>query len=245
MIKPIIPDWPAPDHVRAYSTTRQGGVSQGAWSSFNLAMHVDDDPINVVENRRLLSEALVIPNEPCWLEQVHGTEVVRPELKTTHCADAAFTHQLDTPCVVMTADCLPVLFCDEQGTAVAAAHAGWRGLAAGVLEQTLKCFDQPSKVMAWMGPAIGPEHFEVGDEVREMFVQQHAAAEDAFLISRSGHWMADIFLLARQRLLSAGVSHIFGGGICTYADADHFYSFRRDSVTGRMASLIWLSDDNK
>ena len=245
MIKPIIPDWPAPDHVRAYSTTRQGGVSQGAWSSFNLAMHVDDDPINVVENRRLLSEALVIPNEPCWLEQVHGTEVVRPELKTTHCADAAFTYQLDTPCVVMTADCLPVLFCDEQGTAVAAAHAGWRGLAAGVLEQTLKCFDQPSKVMAWMGPAIGPEHFEVGDEVREMFVQQHAAAEDAFVISRSGHWMADIFLLARQRLLSAGVSHIFGGDICTYADADHFYSFRRDSVTGRMASLIWLSDDNK
>jgi YfiH family protein len=145
----------------------------------------------------------------------------------------------------MTADCLPVLFCDEQGTAVAAAHAGWRGLAAGVLEQTLKCFDQPSKVMAWMGPAIGPEHFEVGDEVREMFVQQHAAAENAFVISRSGHWMADIFLLARQRLSSAGVSHIFGGGICTYAGADHFYSFRRESVTGRMASLIWLSDDNK
>ena len=245
MIEPIIPDWPAPEHVRAYSTTRQGGVSQSAWSSLNLATHVDDDPINVAENRRRLSEVLAIPNEPYWLEQVHGTEVVRPELKTTHCADAAFTQQLNTPCVVMTADCLPVLFCDEQGSAVAAAHAGWHGLAAGVLEQTLKCFDQPSKVMAWMGPAIGPEHFEVGDEVREMFVQQHAAAENAFVISRSGHWMADIFLLARQRLLSAGVSHIFGGDICTYADADHFYSFRRESVTGRMASLIWLSDDNK
>ena len=245
MIEPIIPDWPAPEHVRAYSTTRQGGVSQGAWSSLNLATHVDDDPINVAENRRRLSEVLAIPNEPYWLEQVHGTEVVRPELKTTHRADAAFTQQLNTPCVVMTADCLPVLFCDEQGTAVAATHAGWRGLAAGVLEQTLKCFDQPSKVMVWMGPAIGPEHFEVGDEVREMFVQQHAAAENAFVISRSGHWMADIFLLARQRLLSAGVSHIFGGDICTYADADHFYSFRRESVTGRMASLIWLSDDNK
>ncbi len=245
MIEPIIPDWPAPEHVRAYSTTRQGGVSQGAWSSLNLAMHVADDPINVAENRRRLSEVLAIPNEPYWLEQVHGTEVVRPELKTAHCADAAFTQQLNTPCVVMTADCLPVLFCDEQGTAVAAAHAGWRGLAAGVLEQTLKCFDEPSKVMAWMGPAIGPEHFEVGDEVRETFVQQHAAAENAFVISRSGHWMADIFLLARQRLLSAGVPHIFGGGICTYADADHFYSFRRESVTGRMASLIWLSGDNK
>ena len=245
MIEPIIPDWPAPEHVRAYSTTRQGGVSQGAWSSLNLATHVDDDPISVAENRRRLSEVLAIPNEPYWLEQVHGTEVVRPELTTTHCADAAFTQQLNTPCVVMTADCLPVLFCDEQGTAVAAAHAGWRGLAAGVLEQTLKCFDEPSKVMAWMGPAIGPEHFEVGDEVRESFVQQHAVAEDAFVASRSGHWMADIFLLARQRLLSAGVSHIFGGDICTYADADHFYSFRRESVTGRMASLIWLSDDNK
>ncbi len=164
---------------------------------------------------------------------------------TTQCADAAFTQQSDTPCVVMTADCLPVLFCDEQGTAVAAAHAGWRGLAAGVLEQTLKCFDDPSKVMAWMGPAIGPEHFEVGDEVREIFVQQHSQAESAFVESRPGHWMTDIFQLAQQRLSAAGVSHIYGGGICTYADADHFYSFRRESVTGRMASLIWLSDDNK
>jgi YfiH family protein len=245
MIKPIIPDWPAPEHVRAYSTTREGGVSQGAWASLNLATHVKDDPNHVAENRRRLSETLVIPNEPYWLEQVHGTEVARPELKTTQCADAAFAQQLATPCVVMTADCLPVLFCDERGTAVAAAHAGWRGLAAGVLEQTLKCFDEPSKVMAWMGPAIGPKHFEVGDEVREVFVQQHPQAESAFIESRPGHWMADIFQLARQRLLSAGVSHIFGGGICTYADADHFYSFRRESVTGRMASLIWLSDDNK
>ena len=245
MIKPIIPDWPAPGHVRAYSTMREGGVSQGAWASLNLATHVQDDPMHVAENRRRLSEALVIPNEPYWLEQVHGTEVVRPELKTTQCADAAFTQQSDTPCVVMTADCLPVLFCDEQGTAVAAAHAGWRGLAAGVLEQTLRCFDDPSKVMAWMGPAIGPEHFEVGDEVREIFLQQHSQAESAFVESRPGHWMTDIFQLAQQRLLAAGVTHIYGGGICTYADADHFYSYRRESVTGRMASLIWLSDDNK
>jgi YfiH family protein len=245
MIKPIIPDWPAPEHVRAYSTTREGGVSQGAWASLNLATHVKDDPNHVAENRRRLSEALVIPNEPYWLEQVHGTEVARPELKTTQCADAAFTQQSETPCVVMTADCLPVLFCDELGTAVAAAHAGWRGLAAGVLEQTLKCFDDPSKVMAWMGPAIGPEHFEVGGEVRETFVQQHPQAESAFVESRPAHWMADIFQLARQRLLAAGVSQIYGGGICTYADADHFYSFRRESITGRMASLIWLSDDNK
>ena len=245
MIKPFIPDWPAPEHVQAYSTTRKGGVSQGGWASLNLATHVQDDPKHVVENRRRLSEALAIPNEPYWLEQVHGTEVVRPELSITQCADAAFTRQSDTPCVVMTADCLPVLFCDEQGTAVAAAHAGWRGLAAGVLEETLKCFDDPSKVMAWMGPAIGPEHFEVGDEVREVFVQQHSQAESAFVESRSGHWMADIFQLAQQRLSAAGVSQIYGGGICTYADADHFYSFRRESVTGRMASLIWLSDDNK
>jgi YfiH family protein len=245
MIKPIIPDWPASEHVRAYSTTREGGVSQGAWASLNLATHVKDDPNHVAENRRRLSETLVIPNEPYWLEQVHGTEVARPELKTTQCADAAFTQQLATPCVVMTADCLPVLFCDERGTAVAAAHAGWRGLAAGVLEQTFKCFDEPSKVMAWMGPAIGPKHFEVGDEVREVFLQQHPQAESAFIESRPGHWMADIFQLARQRLLAAGVSQIYGGGICTYADADHFYSFRRESVTGRMASLIWLSDDNK
>jgi len=245
MIKPIIPDWPAPEHVRAYSSTREGGVSQGAWASLNLATHVQDDLKHVAENRRRLSEALAIPNEPYWLEQVHGTEVVRPELNTTHCADAAFTQQSDTPCVVMTADCLPVLFCDEQGTAVAAAHAGWRGLAAGVLEQTLKCFEDQSMVMAWMGPAIGPKHFEVGDEVREVFVQQHSQTESAFVESRPGHWMADIFQLAQQRLSAAGVSQIFGGGICTYADADHFYSFRRESITGRMASLIWLSDDNK
>jgi len=245
MIKPIIPDWPAPEHVRAYSTTREGGISQGAWASLNLATHVKDDPNHVAENRRRLSEALVIPNEPYWLEQVHGTEVIRPELKTTQCADAAFTQQLATPCVVMTADCLPVLFCDERGATVAAAHAGWRGLAAGVLEETLKCFADPCKVMAWMGPAIGPKHFEVGDEVRETFVQQYSQAESAFVESRPGHWMADIFQLAQQRLSAAGVSHIYGGGICTYADADHFYSFRRESVTGRMASLIWLSDDNK
>ena len=245
MIKPIIPDWPAPEHVRAYSTTRKDGVSQGAWASLNLATHVKDDPVHVAENRRRLSEALAIPNEPYWLEQVHGTEVVRPELMTTHCADAAFTQQSDTPCVVMTADCLPVLFCDEQGTAVAATHAGWRGLAAGVLEQTLKCFDDPSKVMAWMGPAIGPKHFEVGDEVREVFVQQHSQTESAFVESRPGHWMTDIFQLAQQRLSAAGVPKIYGGGVCTYADAYHFYSFRRESITGRMASLIWLSDDNK
>jgi len=245
LIKPIIPDWPAPEHVRAYSSTREGGVSQGAWASLNLATHVQDDLKHVAENRRRLSEALAIPNEPYWLEQVHGTEVVRPELNTTHCADAAFTQQSDTPCVVMTADCLPVLFCDEQGTAVAAAHAGWRGLAAGVLEQTLKCFEDQSMVMAWMGPAIGPKHFEVGDEVREVFVQQHSQTESAFVESRPGHWMADIFQLAQQRLSAAGVSQIFGGGICTYADADYFYSFRRESITGRMASLIWLSNDNK
>ena len=245
MIKPIIPDWPAPEHVRAYSSTREGGVSQGAWASLNLATHVKDDPNHVAENRLRLSEALAIPNEPYWLEQVHGTEVVRPELNTTHCADAAFTQQSDTPCVVMTADCLPVLFCDEQGTAVAAAHAGWRGLAAGVLEQTLMCFDDPSMMMAWMGPAIGPKHFEVGDEVREVFVQQHSQTESAFVESRPGYWMADIFQLAQQRLSAAGVSQIYGGGICTYADADYFYSFRRESITGRMASLIWLSDDNK
>ena len=161
MIEPIIPDWSAPEHVRAYSTTRQGGVSQGAWSSLNLATHVEDDPINVAENRRRLSEVLAIPNEPYWLEQVHGTEVVRPELKTTNCADAAFTQQLNTPCVVMTADCLPVLFCDEQGTAVAAAHAGWRGLAAGVLEQTLKCFDDGLK-NAWLTADAVTEAIDIG-----------------------------------------------------------------------------------
>jgi len=245
MIEPILPDWPAPKNVRAFSTTRQGGVSQGAWAGLNVATHVQDDPEHVLENRRRLPEALAIPNEPYWLEQVHGTEVVRPELNVTQCADAAFTQQLDTPCVVMTADCLPVLFCDEQGTAVAAAHAGWRGLAAGVLEQTIRCFDDLGQVMVWMGPAIGPNHFEVGDEVREIFVQQHSQAESAFVESRPGHWVADIFQLAQQRLSAAGVPHIYGGGICTYADADHFYSFRRESVTGRMASLIWLSDDNK
>lgn len=239
----LIPEWPAPQGIRAVSTTRLGGVSKAPWASLNLATHVQDDPQAVAENRRRLVDALGLAAQPQWLQQVHGCEVHRPEQggEVDSCqADAAFSDQAAQVCVVMTADCLPVLFCDESGRRVAAAHAGWRGLADGVLESTLRHFPDPAAVMAWLGPAIGPQAFEVGDEVREIFCRRDAAAESAFTANRPGHWLADIYRLARLRLASAGVSRVSGGDYCTFSDSERFFSFRRDGVTGRMASLIWI-----
>lgn len=241
----LVPDWPVPGRVKAVVTTRKGGVSGGAYDSFNLASHVGDDPAAVVRNRAALRA--ILPGEPFWLEQVHGTEVVMPEAGSWgHVppdADASCTRRSGAVCVVMTADCLPVLFCDDAGSVVAAAHAGWRGLCAGILERTVDAMGvAPERLHAWLGPAIGAEAFEVGDEVRTAFLREDAGAAAAFTVGKvQGKWLADLYLLARLRLARAGVVRVFGGGFCTYADAERFYSYRRDRVTGRMASLIWLA----
>lgn len=237
----IRPDWPAPAGVQSIMTTRSGGVSQPPWASYNLGDHVGDDPAHVAVNRaRLRDEHL--PAEPGWLRQVHSARVVELGRDADREADAAFTHAHGQVCAVLTADCLPVLFCDRAGSVVAAAHAGWRGLAGGVLEATVAAMQvPPGEVLAWMGAAIGPQAFEVGDEVRAAFVAQHPAAAAAFVAGAPGKWMADIYALARIRLGAVGVQAVHGGGRCTFSEAESFYSYRRDGVTGRMASLIWLA----
>jgi hypothetical protein len=236
----ILPDWPAPARVKGLMTTRAGGVSQAPWAGLNLGDHVGDDPEHVAANRARLRQHL--PAEPGWLKQVHSARVVELGREPNPEADAAFTRQPVQVCAVLTADCLPVLFCDRAGSVVAVAHAGWRGLAGGVLEATVAAMQvPPGEVLAWMGAAIGPQAFEVGDEVRQAFVAQHAAASGAFVPQPTpGKWLADIYRLARIRLEHAGVQAIYGGGRCTYQEAETFYSYRRDGVTGRMASLIWL-----
>lgn len=235
------PDWPAPANVRALQTTRIGGCSPAPWDSFNLGDHVGDDPARVAANRAILRSRL--PADPLWLSQVHGTTVVDAALAEQRiAADAAFARRPDCVCAVMTADCLPVLFCDRAGTVVAAAHAGWRGLLDGVLENTVKAMAvPPGEVMAWLGPAIGPERFEVGDEVRAAYVGKDDGAADCFAARGNGKWLADIYGLARLRLAGLGVSHVSGGNVCTVSDAEGYFSYRRDGVTGRMATLIWLA----
>ena len=236
----ILPDWPAPPRVKSGMTTRSGGVSGAPWGNFNLGDHVGDDALHVAANRARLRQQL--PAEPGWLQQIHSARVVELEYDTNREADAAFTRQAGAVCAVLTADCLPVLFCDRAGSVVAAAHAGWRGLAGGVLEATVATMQvQPGEILAWMGAAIGPHAFEVGDEVRQAFVGQHPDTAAAFLQNPvPGKWLADIYQLARIRLNHAGVRTIYGGGRCTFEEAETFYSYRRDGVTGRMATLIWI-----
>lgn len=236
----IIPDWPAPPNVHALVTTRHGGVSVGPWAAMNLALHVGDDADAVATNRALLRGYL--PAEPCWLEQVHG--VVVADADRHHAqpprADAVVAREPGRVCAVLTADCLPVLLCADDGTRVAAAHAGWRGLAAGVLETTVAAMAHPGgELLAWLGPAIGPAAFQVGPEVRAAFVAHDAAAADAFAAGEGDRWYADLYALARVRLRAVGVTRVYGGGWCTVRDAASFYSYRRDGVTGRMASLVW------
>lgn len=241
----IQPDWPAPANVHALSTTRLGGLSSGPFAGLNLGDHVGDDPERVEENRALLQREAAIPGTLPWLSQVHGITVhpATTPYVTAPEADAACAHAPGHPCVVMTADCLPVLFCNRAGTVVAAAHAGWRGLHAGVLEASMTAMGcDPAEVLAWLGPAIGPDAFEVGSEVRAAFIAEQAEASEAFKPSvNADKWLADIYQLARLRLRRAGVSAIYGGEFCTVGDATRFYSYRRDGQTGRMASLIWLA----
>lgn len=239
----IQPDWPAPPTVKAIVTTRLGGVSAPPFDGFNLALHVGDAAEAVLSNRARLQSVLNTPAAPQWLEQVHGVEVVQASAGApAACGDAVITNSVGLPCAVLTADCLPVLLCDRQGAQVAAVHAGWRGLARGVIEATLKRFDRPAAdILAWLGPAIGPKHFEVGEEVRTDFVAQQSSAIAAFQPSqRAGHWMADLYQLARLRLAAAGVKQVYGGDFCTFSDTQRFFSYRRAAVTGRMASLIWI-----
>ncbi|WP_313689901.1 purine nucleoside phosphorylase YfiH [Pantoea sp.] len=237
----IIPDWPAPARVRACSTTRHGGVSQAPWNALNLGSHVGDNQEHVLLNRQRLVALAQLPAMPQWLNQVHGQEAVRlPASVALPDADAAITRETGVVCAVMTADCLPVLFCASDGSEVAVAHAGWRGLCHGVLEQTLAQFHCPAQeIHAWLGPAIGPQAFEVGAEVRSAFMAHDERADQAFR-PVGEKYFADIWLLARQRLQAARVRSISGEQRCTWHESDDFFSFRRDRITGRMATLIWL-----
>jgi hypothetical protein len=294
----IIPDWPAPPNIRALQTTRQGGASIAPYDSFNLGSHVGDNPLMVARNRMSLNTLL--PSEPVWLEQVHGTLVANADMADCRPqADACIARHRAAVCVIMTADCLPLLLCDTQGSVVGAAHAGWKGLAAGVIEATVQAMNaDPKNFMAWMGPAISRDAFEVGEEVRAIFVENDPQAASAFapsplrgegekwldmtrrcgasgagmaashplpqaagsaitsdlasvvgLPSRmasgsisnvSRVWLADIYALARLRLNALGITQIYGGGYCTYREREKFFSYRRDGVTGRMGTFIWL-----
>ena len=240
----IIPDWPAPANVRSLVTTRNGGVSVGLYASFNLADHVGDDAQAVAVNRKLLRELVPdLPADPLWLKQVHGVECVEVESSSAGVeADASWSHTAGKVCAVLTADCLPLLLCDEAGSVVSAVHAGWQGLAKGVIEASVHSLPvPPQKLLVWMGPAIGPKAFEVGADVRDQFFLHDAEAAKAFTSISNGKWLGDLYLLARQRLNALGVTRIYGGGECTVTDAARFYSFRRDKITGRMASVIWLT----
>ena len=239
-------DWPLAGKVSACTTTRVGGVSKTPYDSFNLAAHVDDSVEAVVNNRRMLREELDLPADPVWLEQVHGNAVVdAASVKDIPQADASFTTQPGVVCAVLTADCLPVLFSTRDGGAVAAAHAGWRGLAEGVLEVTVQKLVsaagvEAADVVAWLGPAIGPDAFEVGSEVVKAFTDIGTELDTAFEAGRKGHWQADLYSLARGLLNRCGVSEIYGGGRCTFSEQELFYSYRREQKTGRMATLIYI-----
>jgi len=236
----IVPRWPAPANVETLQTTRAGGTSGAPYASLNLGDHVGDEPLSVARNRMLLNTLL--PSEPIWLKQEHGTRVANAE--TSGClpqADACVARHRGAVCVVLTADCLPVLLCDNQGSVVAAVHAGWKGMAAGVIEAAVKAMDvAPRLLMAWLGPAIGQSDFEVGDEVRAAFVATQPQSAAAFIPGRQGKWFADLYALAGSRLEALGVMSVYGGGYCTYKDSGRFYSYRRDGATGRMGTFIWL-----
>ncbi len=239
----IIPDWPAPPRVRACSTVRTGGVSRGAYASLNLGDHVGDHPDSVAHNRQCLARAASLPAGPRWLNQVHGNTLVDgASVSSPVPADAATTDQSGIVCAVLTADCLPVLLCDRGGKRVAAVHCGWRGLAANLLERVLAAWreagTEPDDMLAWLGPAIGADAYEVGDEVRGSF--RAASDQAAFAKNPNGRWQLDLYRLARGRLQTSGLTQIFGGQHCTHSEPERFYSYRRDGACGRQASLIWL-----
>ncbi|MGR8935062.1 MAG: peptidoglycan editing factor PgeF [Gammaproteobacteria bacterium] len=234
-------EWQAPPGIRALTTLRGGGASAAPFDSLNLAAHVGDDPLKVLENRRRIREELLLPGEPVWLEQVHGTRVVQADaLQGLEQADAAFTTVKGVVCAVLIADCLPLLLCTQAGSAVAAVHAGWRGLLHGVIENAVAALP-PEPLYAWLGPAIGAQRFEVGDEVHAAFIAKTPLYGAAFKAVARGKWLADIYCLARLALRTLGVDAVYGGGYCTVSDSARFFSYRRDGRTGRMATLIWIA----
>lgn len=248
------PEWPVPKGVRALSTWRgdpggdgtggAGGVSRAPYAGFNLGDHVGDEPPAVAENRRILRSGAGLPAEPMWLSQVHGSVVADLDAEDRYGpADAAMTRQAGKVCAILTADCLPIVLATESGDMVAAAHAGWRGLAAGVIGATVRAMAaQPERLIVWLGPAIGPLHFEVGGEVRQAFLSGDPGAGDAFKANSADKFMADLGMLARRQLKRLGVKRIYGGGECTYARSDRYFSHRRDGVTGRQATLVWREE---
>ena len=247
MIDLIEPDWSVPANVRAVSGTRTGGSSEVPWDSLNLGLHVGDDPQCVAANRRAFAAAADLPAEPVWLEQVHGTDVLLLDQNSVRAgtppvADAAWTREPGVVCCVMTADCLPVLLCNADGSAVAVAHAGWRGLAGGVIEATVAAMGGAR--VAWLGPAISAAAFEVGDEVREAFLANDRGAATAFVANEAGRWQADLYRLAERALGRAGVKYVSGGEFCTHGEPERFFSHRRVAPCGRMATLIWLAADS-
>ena len=253
----IIPQWPVADSVKSLVTTRKQGVSLTPWDSFNLALHVKDNPLHVQQNREILNQH--IPAEPFWLDQTHSQTIIevddQPISSTDNCppnADGSYSLMSNQVCCVLTADCLPILFCTENAAAVAAVHAGWRGLASGIIDNAVKLLcnktQLPAKhILVWLGPAISNQHFEVGAEVRQQFIAKNPQYETAFTTcltneNNENKYMADMYLLARLNLQQMGVNKIYGGNFCSYGDKENFYSYRRDGITGRMASLIWKTD---
>lgn len=243
----IVPNWPAPKLVKAYTTTRKHGYSNPPFASFNLAYHVGDDPAKVTANRSRLAEDLNLPHEPIWIDQVHGINAVRADqIQSVVQADASYTQKAGTVCAILTADCLPLLLCDRNATKVAVIHAGWKGLAAGIIEAILQGLPwTPKETLAWLGPAIGPTIFEVGAEVREQFLQSDPATDAAFIglmDNREDKYLANIYSIAKQKLAKFGITEVYGGNYCTYTDSELFFSYRRDKgKTGRMATLIWIA----
>jgi polyphenol oxidase len=233
------PEWPAPANIHAATTLRTGGISQGVYTSLNPATHVGDNPESVSKNRQIIKTLLNLPSEPIWLNQIHSNRAVKAiATDTPQQADASYTDQSNVVCVVMTADCLPLLVCSADGSEIAAIHAGWRGLLDGVIDNTIAAL-QNRDVLVWLGPTIGSERFEVGNEVRAAYVAKSAKYASAFNQQSDTKWLADIYQLARINLAFLGITKIYGGDFCTVTDEKRFYSYRRDKVTGRMATLIW------
>lgn len=246
VIEFIRPTWPAPQNVSAVATMRSGGVSAAPFDGLNLAGHVGDEPASVEANRKLLREQLNLPSTPCWLNQTHSNRatILRGNADYDIDSDSAITRKKGRIAVVMTADCLPILLCNEEGSEVAAIHAGWRGLADGIVSNTLaKMASATDQLMAWIGPAISQQRFEVGEDVFQLFIDSNKNADDFFHANRPQRWLCNLTGLAQQQLSELGVKQVYQSGLCSYSDASKFYSYRRDNVTGRMACLIWINSE--